>query len=63
MCVGMGNTEDDLQLRQTAMQIALQLPGDQVAAVQVLKYAEELRRFLAGASPPEPPGKQPLRLV
>ena len=59
----MGEGGDDLRLRQTAMQIALQLPNDQAEASLVMKYVEELRGFLAGKSLPDPPTRPPLRLV
>ena len=59
----MGEVGDDLRLRQTAMQIALQLPNDQVEALLVLKYVEELRGYLAGKGLPDPPPRSPLRLV
>ena len=59
----MGEGGDDLRLRQTAMQIALQLPNDQAEASLVMKYVEELRGFLAGKGLPDPPTRPPLRLV
>jgi hypothetical protein len=54
---------NDLRLRQLAMQIAIQLPTNQVEAVQVLKYVEDLRLFLIGKGLPEPPSRPPLRII